>query len=270
MVLTLVSWNGMRAGEPVVTRCVEVLDGDTFTVKIGEKVYEVDIRAIDAPEAGQEFGNECREFLGSLVLNREVHLEDVSGTDGKRFTARVLVDEQDVAEVLIQNGMAWHDLRHDSREELILEQIKARTAGRGLWAQENPVPPWQWRASHEEKEGPAPRTKKRLSQVASSYSLEKNQGGRTVIHQPPPSKKRSKASGKNEDSGSDDSILSPFGGSKCCCELTYVTLDDDVSAPGTVHKMIDKYACENAVTIIDFKENIEMTPVGCVGDYLCE
>ncbi len=47
---------------------------------------------------------------------------------------------------LVKAGFAWWYRRY-APEDVRLEQLEneAREAGRGLWADPNPVPPWAWR-----------------------------------------------------------------------------------------------------------------------------
>ncbi len=47
---------------------------------------------------------------------------------------------------LVKAGFAWWYRRY-APEDVRLEQLEneAREAGRGLWADAEPVPPWEWR-----------------------------------------------------------------------------------------------------------------------------
>lgn len=58
---------------------VNVIDGDTFEIASGEKVRLI---CIDAPELGKEGSSESKEFLESLILDKEVRLEsDINDKD---------------------------------------------------------------------------------------------------------------------------------------------------------------------------------------------
>ena len=62
--------------ENTVTR---IIDGDTFELMSGEKVRLI---CVDTPEEGSQGYMESKEFLSSLILNKEVILEkDVSDKD---------------------------------------------------------------------------------------------------------------------------------------------------------------------------------------------
>ncbi|MDP3026946.1 MAG: thermonuclease family protein [Nanoarchaeota archaeon] len=58
---------------------LEVIDGDTF--KLGNEEI-VRLICVDAPEKGKQGYEEAKEFLSSLILNKEIRLEkDVSDKD---------------------------------------------------------------------------------------------------------------------------------------------------------------------------------------------
>ena len=42
---------------------------------------------------------------------------------------------------MIADGLAWHYVRYSKAEELAAAEREARAAGRGLWADPEPVPP---------------------------------------------------------------------------------------------------------------------------------
>ena len=52
--------------------CTSVIDGDTFKLETGVKVRLI---GIDAPELSQPGGEESREYLAQLILNKGVTLE---------------------------------------------------------------------------------------------------------------------------------------------------------------------------------------------------
>jgi micrococcal nuclease len=48
---------------------------------------------------------------------------------------------------MVAEGLAWHFTRYSDDATLADAEGEARTAGRGLWADRDPVPPLEWRAS---------------------------------------------------------------------------------------------------------------------------
>src|SRR5690349_3727766 len=59
---------------------VKVIDGDTFDVTDNDSTFRVRLQGIDAPETGQEFYQESKEFLIELTNHYEITLER-KGTD---------------------------------------------------------------------------------------------------------------------------------------------------------------------------------------------
>lgn len=137
-------------------KVIRVLDGDTIEIKtLPAKivVYEVPIRVrlinIDAPEKKQPFGRWSTSQLKTLVAGKQVtvsyshkdrygriigHVFTTNGTDASRF--------------MVQSGAAWVYGRYNVDESLPALQREAQEQKRGLWADANPVPPWEWRYKH--------------------------------------------------------------------------------------------------------------------------
>jgi endonuclease YncB( thermonuclease family) len=85
--------------------------------------------------------------LSDLVFGKQVTLH-TTGTDRyKRTLAHVTVDDIEVDAQMIATGHAWHYSRYDHTAVLEAAERNARAARRGLWADAQPVPPWEWRAS---------------------------------------------------------------------------------------------------------------------------
>lgn len=137
---------------PVTWKVVGVSDGDTLTaLDEDKKQHKVRLHGIDAPEIGQPFGTKSREALGELVMKKtatlHLHGRDRYGRD----LARVEVDGRDVNVELVKEGFAWHYVRYDKSPELASAEREAREAKRGVWANDDAVPPWEWRAKEREQ-----------------------------------------------------------------------------------------------------------------------
>jgi len=46
---------------------------------------------------------------------------------------------------LLKAGLAWHYNRYDQNAAWAKLELAARTAQMGLWADKQPVAPWEWR-----------------------------------------------------------------------------------------------------------------------------
>ena len=49
---------------------------------------------------------------------------------------------------MLAEGCAWHDKRYSDDDELDTAEQQARARRLGLWAEAQPVPPWEWRQIH--------------------------------------------------------------------------------------------------------------------------
>jgi micrococcal nuclease len=58
---------------------------------------------------------------------------------------------QDVGQQLVAAGLAWHYTRYSDDAGLAAAEREARAARRGLWADREPVLPWEWRASEQRR-----------------------------------------------------------------------------------------------------------------------
>ncbi|ENZ8266645.1 thermonuclease family protein [Escherichia coli] len=142
----------------LVGKVTRVIDGDTIEVKtLPEKilVYEIPIRVrlinIDAPEKKQPFGRWSTNQLKALLAGQSVTVSYTQTDRYGRVLGRVVTangTEANRQQVL--KGAAWVYDRYNTDNSLPALQREAQTQKRGLWADSNPVPPWEWR--HKNKE----------------------------------------------------------------------------------------------------------------------
>jgi endonuclease YncB( thermonuclease family) len=131
---------------------VAVADGDTLTVLVDRKQVKVRIADIDAPESKQAFGSRSRQALAELCFRRPAQVTDKGPDRYGRTVGEVSCAGRDVATDQVRAGMAWVFTRYAPKNSpLYAIEAEARTARRGLWADQNPVPPWEWRATEREK-----------------------------------------------------------------------------------------------------------------------
>lgn len=129
----------------ITGRVIVVTDGDTFSMfDENNRLQTIDLAGIDAPEAAQRYGMQAKNALFSMVFDKEIKVK-VQGTRGSAKVGRVLVGNTDTSTEQIRKGMAWAD-RTMADAELISLENSAKTAKKGLWADENPTPPWTFKA----------------------------------------------------------------------------------------------------------------------------
>ena len=112
----------MFAAEPMRLRAVAVIDGDTFVGSKDARV--VRLWGVDAPELDQPKGDSWGRLVAIARRGKEI----------------------DIGLELIKMGLAWHDPRYAPKAKEYAEaEAEARKAKRGLWSDDKPVSPWDWR-----------------------------------------------------------------------------------------------------------------------------
>ena len=131
------------AGDSFQGKVRAISDGDTIVVRSGGRDIVVQLAGIDAPELGQDFGKEARDFIAKNAKKRKVTVEIVERASRQSVVGRILVDGRDLAHALVEEGLAWTS--DDSPELLTKALEKARASKEGLWASVSPTPPWEFR-----------------------------------------------------------------------------------------------------------------------------
>ena len=105
----------------------------------------VRLSAIDAPEAGQAFGEKARRALADMVTGRDVELHRVGVDVHQRPLVVLSVEGISVNAELVRLGWAWVFRQYSSDVELIALEDVARRNRWGLWGDPHPIPPWEFR-----------------------------------------------------------------------------------------------------------------------------
>lgn len=137
-------------------RVVSVHDGDTvLCLDEANGKHKVRLVGIDAPEIGQAFGTVSRDALRGMVLRQSVEVHGDEQDRYGRTLARLEIDGRDVNREMVAVGLAWHYTRYSDCPLLAAAEDEAQAARRGLWADREPVPPWDWRAGEADRKAKA-------------------------------------------------------------------------------------------------------------------
>lgn len=134
-------------------KVVGVDDGDTITVLQNNQQFKIRLYGVDCPESSQAFGRKAKEFTSSVAFGKyvEVTVLDVDGYG--RSVGVVHVGETTVNKALLENGHAWLYTKYCNQsfcgEWKELEK-QAAIKRIGLWADKDPMPPWEWRKNQRE------------------------------------------------------------------------------------------------------------------------
>lgn len=129
-------------------------DGDTFTCVPADgqtASFVVRVASIDAPETGQAYWRMARGRLRELAVSGS----SVDCYKVDRYERRVCrlrtKDEQDAADLMLSEGLAWYPEDFSAEDEPIDReryrrlQSKGQAAKRGLWSQPDPMSPKECR-----------------------------------------------------------------------------------------------------------------------------
>ena len=150
--LLVVLWSLPAAGATLPGRVLWVTDGDSLVVLgPGNAQHKILLAGIDAPELDQRYGQASKDHLSRRVAGRFVIIDWRKRDRYGRILGTVHLADQDVALEQVEAGLAWHYTRYqneqtpEDRELYSKVEEEAQDAKRGLWADPNPVPPWEWR-----------------------------------------------------------------------------------------------------------------------------
>lgn len=149
----------IRTVEGIVTK---VSDGDTIHVKddLGSKL-KIRLYGIDAPEteksnkktghvskAGQPYGEEAWKALEEKIYRKRVMVEIMDIDRYKRMVSIIKLNGRNINKEMVAEGHAWAYRQYLDRpyaSEYIATEEQARIKKLGLWKQNNPQPPWEFR-----------------------------------------------------------------------------------------------------------------------------
>lgn len=132
--------------------------GDSITVLDAQsKQHRVRLLGIDAPEKEQAFGPAARQKLSALIFGKMVAVKYQKMDRNGRPLGKVLLGTTDVNLEMLKAGLAWYyandrDLPETDRPLYVNAERDARAAGRGLWQDEGPVPPWEFRQARRQQQ----------------------------------------------------------------------------------------------------------------------
>lgn len=130
---------------------IGIADGDTLTLLVDQQPHKIRVVGIDAPERRQPFGERSKQNLAALAFNKNAIADCTKNDRYKPDLCKVMVEGQDVGLKQITDGMAWwyrkysHEQTPSDRVAYEQAEVMANRKRVGLWADEEPVPPWKWR-----------------------------------------------------------------------------------------------------------------------------
>lgn len=131
-------------------KVIGIKDGDTVEVLYYQLPMVIRLEHIDAPEKKQSFGTVAKQKLSDLCFGKNVTIVSKGkkgNYDGRgRMIAEILVNEKTNAnKEMVKAGLAWHYKKYSKSEVYAQLENVAKKNRVGLWADKNPVAPWNFR-----------------------------------------------------------------------------------------------------------------------------
>jgi endonuclease YncB( thermonuclease family) len=140
------------AAATLAGKVVALDDGDSLVLLDASGIrYKVRLAGVDAPEHQQAFNRRAKIHLAQIALHKQAIVEWNKQDRYNRMVGKLLVDGQDAGLAQIEAGLAWHykayanEQSPQDRARYEQAEASARQARRGLWQQDAPQPPWEFR-----------------------------------------------------------------------------------------------------------------------------
>ena len=137
-----------RAEEAVYHGTVmRVSGGEKLLVRTRHRTFRVRLAGIRTPGMSQPFGKAAENALRRLLSGRKVRVAQVGSLRNRWMAAEVYRDQVQVNAELVRRGLAWAAPNTPAGSHFRKLEAEARAARRGLWAEPNPMPPWEWQGT---------------------------------------------------------------------------------------------------------------------------
>ncbi len=149
---------------------IRIIEGTVAKISDGDSIYVTDslgatvkvrFYGIDAPEKlknnhkfsrtnkpGQPYGEEAFDALKRKIEGQQVKVEVLEMNRNKRAVSVVWLGNRNINLEMLRDGFAWAYHQHlegSHAPEYIQAEERAQKERRGLWQQNNPQPPWEFR-----------------------------------------------------------------------------------------------------------------------------
>lgn len=145
--LLLLSVYSVAYADSITGRIVGIADGDTLTLLDETNTqHKIRLAAIDAPEKAQPFGNRSKQKLSGLCFKQPASVEVTDKDRYGRLVGIVMCNAVNANEAMLTSGMAWVYRKYaEGFGDYYALEREAQAYQAGLWAEKNPVAPWEWR-----------------------------------------------------------------------------------------------------------------------------
>lgn len=132
---------------------VRISDGDTVVLLDEEKTqHRVRLDGVDCPEKKQAYGNKATQFVRDKIGNKNVSVYyDKKDQYGRILGVVVTEEEENINELLLANGLAWHYKYYNKNPVYANLEQEAKDKQLNIWSEKNPIEPYLFRKMQREK-----------------------------------------------------------------------------------------------------------------------
>ena len=139
----------VQAGQTLSGKVIGVIDGATLKILTSSNNSNIEFRVklaeIDAPEKYQAFGDKAKNALADKTTGREIGLRVIRQDRYGDVFAYIFIGERWINLEMVAEGYAWRG-QYSRVTELAQAEKEARRGQIGLWSDDHPMPPWEYRS----------------------------------------------------------------------------------------------------------------------------
>lgn len=136
-------------GKQITGKVIAIKDGDTIEILFDGKPLTIRFAHVDCPEIkkGQPFGQAAKKFTSDHCFGQIVTVISEGKYDRYKRLIAVIINEnnENINKELVKAGLAWHFKKYSTDTSYDTLELIAKQNKIGLWADDNPIPPWNWR-----------------------------------------------------------------------------------------------------------------------------
>lgn len=131
-------------------KVIGVKDGDTIEAfdDSTRSSFTIRLAHVDCPEKSQAFGTKAKQFTSDFCFGKQISIQQTDTDRYGRKICLVYVEGKELNLALVEAGYAWHYKKYSTDMKYDTAEKAARSDRLGLWYDENPTPPWEWRAAN--------------------------------------------------------------------------------------------------------------------------
>jgi micrococcal nuclease len=151
LLFLLFSFSSLFSQSTLTAKVVGVKDGDTVVVLDSlNNQTTLRLAEVDCPEKSQPFGTKAKQFTSDQIYLKTIKYIVTDKDRYGRSIAKIYYDTDNkyLSAEIIKAGMGWHYKRYSTSKELATFEDNAKKNKIGLWIDNNPINPSDWRNSN--------------------------------------------------------------------------------------------------------------------------